>query len=80
MNEEFKKYKGKDIDVIFHSERCVHSANCVRGLPGVFNVKKKPWINTDEETADKIADLIDKCPSGALQYIRKDNQARNTKV
>ncbi|MDQ0877617.1 putative Fe-S cluster protein YjdI [Paenibacillus sp. V4I3] len=73
MNEEFKIYKGKDIDVIFHSGRCLHSANCVRGLPGVFNVNKKPWIHADEETADKIADLIDKCPSGALQYIRKGN-------
>ncbi len=74
-SEEIKIYKGKDIDVLFHSGKCGHSANCVRGLPGVFNVKKKPWIQADGETADKIADLIDKCPSGALQYIRKDHQA-----
>jgi uncharacterized Fe-S cluster protein YjdI len=72
INEEFKIYKGKDINVIFHYGRCAHSAKCVRGLPRVFNVNKKPWIQADEETADKIADIIDKCPSGALQYIRKE--------
>lgn len=74
MNEEFKIYRGIEIDIIFRSDRCMHSANCVRGLPGVFNVNKKPWIHADGETADKIGDLIDKCPSGALQYIRKDKQ------
>ncbi|TDF91118.1 (4Fe-4S)-binding protein [Paenibacillus piri] len=73
MNDEFKRYVGKDIEIIFHPARCIHSANCVKGLPGVFNVKKKPWIHADGETAENIAAQINKCPSGALEYIRKDN-------
>ncbi|WP_082083643.1 (4Fe-4S)-binding protein [Paenibacillus beijingensis] len=77
MSDEVKRYTGEHIDVLFHPERCIHSANCVRGLPEVFNVKRKPWVNADGESADKIAALIDTCPSGALQYIRKDNEAGN---
>jgi uncharacterized Fe-S cluster protein YjdI len=71
LSNEFKRYKGKDIDVLFSAEKCIHSKTCVNGLPSVFNVKKKPWVSADAETADKIAELIDRCPSGALQYVRK---------
>ncbi|MEW9502864.1 (4Fe-4S)-binding protein [Jeotgalibacillus marinus] len=72
MNTESKRYTGENIDVIFHRERCIHAAKCVRGLPKVFNLKEKPWVNADGETVDKIVEVIEKCPSGALQYERKD--------
>ncbi|WP_379968239.1 (4Fe-4S)-binding protein [Ectobacillus sp. sgz5001026] len=73
MNNEPKRYIGEQIDVIFHTERCVHAAKCVKGLPKVFNVNKKPWVNADGEEASKIAKVIEECPSGALEYIRKDS-------
>lgn len=69
----FKTYSGENIDVQFDSERCIHAAECVKGLPQVFDVKKRPWISPDNENADVIARVVDRCPSGALQYIRKDN-------
>ena len=71
MSEEFKRYVGQDIDVLFHPDKCTHSANCVKGLPSVFNVKKKPWVHADGESADAIAAQIEKCPSGALEFRRK---------
>ncbi|WP_416826176.1 (4Fe-4S)-binding protein [Ectobacillus polymachus] len=72
MNKDYKCYTGETIDVIFHPERCVHAAKCVKGLPKVFDVNKKPWVNVDEEEADEIANVIEQCPSGALEYTRKD--------
>ncbi|NDI34680.1 (4Fe-4S)-binding protein [Chengkuizengella sediminis] len=72
MTTNIKKYTGKHIDVSFNRKRCIHAAKCVRGLPKVFNLKNKPWIDTDGDIADKIAEVIEKCPSGALEYIRKD--------
>ncbi|MCD9022880.1 (4Fe-4S)-binding protein [Cohnella silvisoli] len=69
-----KRYIGSNIDVLFDSEKCIHSGTCVRGLPNVFNVKKKPWVNADGERAEKIAALIETCPSGALQYILKTSE------
>ncbi|MDP5276329.1 (4Fe-4S)-binding protein [Chengkuizengella axinellae] len=74
MTTNLKKYTGEHIDVTFNRERCIHAAKCVRGLPNVFNLKNKPWINADAETADKIAEVIERCPSGALKYTRKDGQ------
>ncbi|MFS0725194.1 (4Fe-4S)-binding protein [Paenibacillus sp. 1P07SE] len=74
MSDEFKRYVGQDIEVHFSPDKCTHSANCVKGLPGVFNVKKKPWVHADGASAEAIAAQIGQCPSGALQYRRKETQ------
>jgi uncharacterized Fe-S cluster protein YjdI len=44
---------------------------CIRGLPGVFDVSRKRWIDLKQADADAVMGQIDACPSGALQYIRK---------
>ncbi|WP_310831376.1 (4Fe-4S)-binding protein [Paenibacillus pedocola] len=69
-----KLYYGKDIEVMFNSEVCTHSGYCVKGLPGVFDLSKRPWINPDANTAEAIARQIDTCPSGALTYRRLDDE------
>ncbi|MBX7152987.1 (4Fe-4S)-binding protein [bacterium] len=68
-----RDYKNKQITVFWESKLCIHSGNCVRGLPSVFDLKKHPWINVDAENADTIAQAIDRCPSGALSYKRSEN-------
>jgi len=68
----FKTYVGERIDVQFNADRCIHAAECVKGLPEVFDVNKRPWITPDDENADEVARIVERCPSGALQYVRKD--------
>ncbi|MER8085641.1 (4Fe-4S)-binding protein [Streptomyces sp. NPDC094048] len=46
------------------------SRGCVRGLPSVFDTARKPWMQPANAPADDIADVIRRCPSGALQYHR----------
>lgn len=72
LQNGYRKYSGEAIDVFFAAEKCIHSTNCVNGNPAVFNVKRKPWVIADNASPDKIAAVIDTCPSGALQYIRKE--------
>ena len=45
-----------------------HSGVCVKTLPKVYNLKKKPWINLDMADTDKIKSQIKNCPSGALSF------------
>lgn len=71
MAEKFKKYAGKEIDVEFSGARCIHAAECVHGLPEVFNPDAKPWIKPDGGNAGEIAKAIAHCPSGALRYKLK---------
>lgn len=61
-----REYASQDIVVGFEPARCIHAANCVRELPAVFDVDRKPWIDPEGASADAIADQIARCPTGAL--------------
>lgn len=68
MKEKILSYRGEKIKVTYDLHRCIHAGECVRGLPSVFDTKKKPWIMPDNAAVDKVADVIERCPTGALQY------------
>jgi uncharacterized Fe-S cluster protein YjdI len=67
-----REYEGEGIIVHWDSDRCLHSERCVSGLPAVFDFSRRPWVDTSGATADRIAAVIDTCPSGALTYTRTD--------
>lgn len=71
MSEEKKEYTNGEVIITWESHKCIHSGNCVRGLPGVFNPKKRPWITPEGETSEVLVNQIKKCPSGALGYYFK---------
>jgi uncharacterized Fe-S cluster protein YjdI len=64
-----REYPANEITVSWHASRCIHSGNCVRALPRVFNPRRRPWIETDQAAADDIAAAVQRCPSGALQFV-----------
>ena len=70
-----RHYIGEDIDITYSLKRCIHAKECINRLSDVFDVDKRPWINPDGTSADQIADMIPHCPSGALHYERKDDDA-----
>lgn len=61
-----KKYPKEDINVIWNQEKCIHSANCAKGLASVFKPKEKPWIQTENASKEEIIHQVNQCPSGAL--------------
>jgi uncharacterized Fe-S cluster protein YjdI len=63
-----KKYTKDNLTVIWQPDLCIHSKECFKGLPEVFNPANKPWVNLDAESIDRIKKQVDKCPSGALSY------------
>lgn len=67
-----KRYTSPDVDVTYNPRRCIHTANCLRGLPGVFDTRRRPWVTPQQATADEISAVIHTCPTGALHYERKD--------
>lgn len=68
MSAPGKAYKGEDIAVFFAARRCLHVAECVRGLPEVFDTDKRPWIQPDHAAAETVAEVVRRCPTGALHY------------
>jgi uncharacterized Fe-S cluster protein YjdI/CDGSH-type Zn-finger protein len=67
-----KVYRGRDIEVSFDLDICVHIGECLRGHHGVFKLDRRPWLLPDEADADDVAEIVERCPSGALLYRRLD--------
>lgn len=64
-------FEGSDVTVYFDQARCIHAAECVKGLPAVFDPKNKPWVNPDGAEAQSVVEVVQRCPSGALHFELK---------
>lgn len=67
-----RTYESDDIAITYDPRRCIHSAECVRGLRRVFDPDRVPWIDPEQAEARTIAEVIERCPTGALHHRRKD--------
>jgi uncharacterized Fe-S cluster protein YjdI len=65
-----KLYSTPEIEVSWEPDLCHHAAECVRGAPRVFNPRRKPWVELQHEPAEKILEVVSRCPSGALKARR----------
>ena len=63
-----QEYQSARLVVRYDPGICIHAGECVRGLPSVFNVSKKPWINVNGASQAAIIGQVKQCPSGALTY------------
>jgi len=70
-----KEYTGGEAVVSYDAKRCIHAAECVHGLPGVFNPDARPWINPDGAPVEELAQVVARCPTGALRLTFRDGRA-----
>jgi CDGSH-type Zn-finger protein/uncharacterized Fe-S cluster protein YjdI len=84
MSDKLHVFDGRAIRVTWSKARCIHAAECVRGLPRVFRPGERPWVSPEAGSAEGIAEVVLRCPTGALHFERKDGgpaeapPARNT--
>ena len=72
-----KKYSNGEITIVWKPNICAHSTICWKGEAGlldVFNPSKRPWIDPEGASTERIIAQIDKCPSGALSYYYNDDE------
>ncbi len=63
-----KEYSNSEIKVKWDPKLCQHSGVCIKTLPKVYDLNKRPWINLENANSDEIKSQIGKCPSGALSF------------
>ena len=63
-----RAYAAPEVAVFYDRGRCRHYAECVRGLPQVFDPTRRPWIRADLADAQAVAEVVRRCPTGALHY------------
>lgn len=81
---EPRRYEGDAIVVTYESGRCIHAEKCIQGLRSVFDPDRRHWIDPAAEPPARIAEVVMRCPTGALHFERRDGgpeeplPARNT--
>ncbi len=70
------KYEGADTNVYWDGRLCIHVGECGRANNELFVGDRKPWCEPDRVSTDEVADVVGRCPSGALTYERKDGSKR----
>jgi uncharacterized Fe-S cluster protein YjdI len=65
-------YEDDRIQVLWEPKLCIHIQKCVRELPEVFDAESRPWIHVEAADADRIAETVAGCPTGALHFHRLD--------
>jgi CDGSH-type Zn-finger protein/uncharacterized Fe-S cluster protein YjdI len=67
------KYPGNDIDVSWDGRLCLHVGECGRAEGEAFVNGRNPWCDPNVGgSANEVAEVCQRCPTGALSYIRKD--------
>ncbi|MBL7924747.1 MAG: (4Fe-4S)-binding protein [Bacteroidia bacterium] len=69
MKDITRKYSNGEVTIVWRPALCIHSGICFKGLPAVFDPRRRPWIETDQAGTEQIIEQIKKCPSGALSYF-----------
>ena len=68
MAKRLQVYETPEITVTFEPELCTHSGVCVRGLPAVFDVRRRRWVMPELGGSAEVAAQVGRCPSGALKF------------
>ncbi len=74
MKSKILRYSGAKAAISYDVKRCVHAAECVHGLPAVFDPNRKPWIEPDRAEPEKLLDAVMSCPTGALHLEQSDGE------
>ncbi len=68
MSERRDAYEGDGITIYDDRTRCAHAGACTDGLAAVWKLRQEPWIEPMGAPAERIAEVVRRCPSGALTY------------
>ena len=72
-DEKVHEYPGEQVDVRWDGRLCIHVGECGRASGELFVGGRQPWCDPDQGgAAAEVVDVVERCPTGALTYIRKD--------
>ncbi|MGB5983015.1 MAG: (4Fe-4S)-binding protein [Nonlabens sp.] len=70
--KETKEYTNGEVTILWKAHKCIHSGECTKRLPNVYDPDKRPWIQPEGTSSDAIRKQVAHCPSGALTLKKEE--------
>ncbi len=61
-------YSGAQARVTWDQRLCIHAGECGRAEGDLFLTGRDPWCDPDVASVEEVADVIGRCPTGALSF------------
>lgn len=71
-------YPGDSVDVTWDRRLCIHIGECGRATGELFVGGRDPWCQPDAVQLGDTVDVVERCPTGAISYVRKDGGPAET--
>lgn len=66
--QDERQYTNGEITVYWKPSACVHASYCYRELIEVFDPSRRPWVDMQGSTTERIIEVVDLCPTEALTW------------
>ena len=76
MEDITREYSNGEVTIVWKPGLCIHSGICFKGLPGVFDPRRRPWIIPTNANTQQIIEQVKLCPSGALSFFINNEEKK----
>jgi len=78
MSDKTVEYPGEQVNVQWDGRLCIHVGECGRAKGELFVNGRNPWCQPDVAENKEVADIIARCPTGALSYHTIDGSGQES--